>query len=187
MPDDARPNERELRAAEALARLPLETPERSAWPALAARIAATEHRPHGPRWPLALAAAAAAVLALALVLPLGGEAPPARPPAPELATPSPETALPALMAESAQLEAMLARLGDESDGSANAVLLGLELEDQLRDIDAALGDPRLPADQSLALWQQRVDLLRDYAGLRGTAQWLAVQGDELEGALVATF
>ena len=51
MPDDARLPERELTVAEAFARLPLETPERSAWPVLAARLAATEDRPRGPRSP----------------------------------------------------------------------------------------------------------------------------------------
>ena len=39
MPDDARLPERELTVAEAFARLPLETPDRSAWPVLAARLA----------------------------------------------------------------------------------------------------------------------------------------------------
>jgi len=188
MPDDIRPPERGIGVADALARLPLETPDRSAWPVLAARIAAPEHRPRGPRWPIALAAAASALLALALVLPRDGDAPTAGDDtSPELATPTPGTSLPALMAESAQLEAMLAAIGEDTDGSANAVLLGLELEDRLRDIDAALADPGLAPDQSLVLWRERVDLLRDYAGLRGTAQWLAVQGDQFEGALVAAF
>ena len=183
MPDDIRQPDRELTAAEALSRLPLETPERSAWPLLAARIHATSDRPRGPRWPFALAAAAAAVLALALVLPLR-IAGPGNPPAP--GQPGPAD-LQALMQESAQLEALLASMSGSESGSASALMLGLAFEDRLRELDATLAQPDLPADQQARLWQSRVALLRDYASLRGTEQWVAVQGGQLDGSLVATF
>lgn len=187
MPDDARLPPRELTVAEAFARLPLETPDRSAWPPLAARLAATEDRPRGPRWPFALAAVATAVLALALVLPRD-PAPPAgdggsadTPPVAGM------TDVEALMAESARLEAMLANLSDNEPGSASALLLGLEFEDRLRELDAALASPEAGDDQRAALWHQRVAVLRDYAALQGTAQWVAAQGGHYDGALVATF
>lgn len=182
MPDDIRQPDRELTVAEAFSRLPLETPERSAWPLLAARIHATSDRPRGPRWPFALAAAAAAVLALALVLPLRlGDAGPGAPGQPGPAD------LQALMQESAQLEALLASMSGSESGSASALMLGLAFEDRLRELDATLAQPDLPADQQARLWQSRVALLRDYASLRGTEQWVAVQGGQLDGSLVATF
>lgn len=185
MPDDIRQPERELTVAEALSRLPLEAPDRSAWPLLAERIHATSDRPRGPRWPFAIAAAAAAVLALALVLPLRSGAPGER--ATVLPLQPDAAGLQALMDESAKLESLLASLSRSETGSANALLLGLAFEDRLRELDAALAEPDLPAGRQALLWQARVGLLRDYAGLRGTEQWVAVQGGQLDGALVATY
>lgn len=185
MPDDIRHPERELTVAEAISRLPLDVPDRSAWPALAARINATSDRPRGLRWPFALAAAAAAVLALALVLPLRVAGPGQPTPAP--AVPAGATDLQALMQESAQLEALLASMSGSESGSASTLMLGLAFEDRLRELDAALAQPGLPADRQAQLWRTRVALLRDYASLRGTQQWVAVQGGHLDGALVATF
>lgn len=187
MPDDARLPERELTVAEAFARLPLETPDRSAWPVLAARLAATEDRPRGPRWPFALAAAAAAVLALALVLPREPTLPAGDGGTAATLPASGATTIEALMAESAQLEAMLATLSDNELGSASALLLSLEFEDRLRELDAALASPEAGEERRAALWRQRVAVLRDYAALQGTAQWVAVQGGHYDGALVATF
>lgn len=184
MPDDIRHDGRELTVAEALARLPLETPDRSAWPQLAARLHATTDRPRGPRWPFALAAAAA-VLALALVLPLRPAGPGGADAAPQGTTDAPS--LQALMQESAQLEGLLATISGNESGSANALLLGLAFEERLRDIDAALADPALADDAEALLWQRRVALLRDYASLRGTEQWVAMQGGHFEGDLVATY
>lgn len=181
MPDDARLPERQLTVAEAFARLPLETPDRSAWPVLAARLAATEDRPRGPRWPFALAAAAAAVLALALVLPREPTLPAAKPPA------AGAQDIETLMAESARLESMLATMSGNELGSASALLLGLEFEDRLGELDAALAAPGASDETRAALWRQRVAVLRDYAALQGTAQWVAVQGGHYDGALVATF
>ena len=185
MPDDIRQPGPELTVAEALSRLPLETPDRSAWPVLAARIDATSDRPRGPRWPFALAAAAAAVLALALVLPLR-PADPGQPAGPLPAQPD-AAGVQALMAESAQLEALLAALSRDEAGSASALALALAYEDRLRDLDATLAAPGLPAERQRQLWQARVGLLREYAGLRGTEQWVAMQGGRFDGALVATY
>ncbi|GAB2661706.1 hypothetical protein [Arenimonas aestuarii] len=189
MPDDIRTPPRGLSLGEAIARLPLEAPDRSAWPLLAERFDAVRKRPRGPRWPFALAAAAAAVLALALVLPIPREQAATTPEgSPSMASIAAEpTDLQELMAESAQLEALLATVSRDEVASANTLLLGLELEDRIARVDAALADPGLPDSERTDLWRQRVDTLRDYAGLQGTAQWVAVQGDQLDGALVATF
>ena len=55
-----------LSLGEALARLPLEAPARSAWPALARRLEPDRHR---LRWPLALAASLLALMLLPRGLP----------------------------------------------------------------------------------------------------------------------
>lgn len=182
---DARIPDGELTVAEAFARLPQEAPDRSAWPLLEERIAASRP-PARPRWPFLLAAAA--VLATAAVMPrLLGE--PALSP-PELVREVPAAGndrLDALMAESAQLESFISTVSSDGMASANAALLGLEFEERLQRLDTTLSDPGLDAGTRLALWQRRVALLREYAGVQGTAQWLAAQGDKLDGALVATF
>ncbi len=170
-----------LTLGDALRQLPLETPERSAWPALAAQL---QRRPRRPRWPWALAAAAA--LAAVAVLPLRQSgAPTALPMAAEVS--SEAGALQALMHESAQLEQLLSALDDPDLASASATLISLQLEDQLGQIDAQLGANDTSSAQRLALWQQRVDLLRDYAGLESTRHWLNSQGERLDGQLVAVF
>ena len=67
---DALPDGRVPTIAEAFAAMPLETPDRSAWPALSERIAAAERartRAAPRRWPLLLATAAA--LALVALIP----------------------------------------------------------------------------------------------------------------------
>jgi hypothetical protein len=183
MPDAHTPD-RELSVAEALARLPLETPDRSAWPLLERRIiAAAPARPR-PRWPFAMAAAA--VLAVAALMPRLMTPPIAPDAAPTVATAAP-VALETLMRESAQLEHFISAVADDQMSSASAAALGLEFEDRLRRIDVALSTPTLDADSRAQLWQQRVNLLREYAGVQGTSQWLAADGGTLDGALVATF
>lgn len=182
MPDAHTPD-RELSVAEALARLPLETPDRSAWPLLERRIiAAAPSRPR-PRWPFAMAAAA--VLAIAALMPRLMTPPTAPDAAPAVA--AAPVALDDLMRESAQLEHFISAVADDQMSSASAAALGLEFEDRLRRIDVALSTPTLDADSRAQLWQQRVNLLREYAGVQGTSQWLAADGGTLDGALVATF
>lgn len=176
---------------EALAALPLEAPDRSAWPALAAQLSARRRRSGWPgtkRWPLAFAAAA--VLALAVVLPLRllpdtvdrVAAAPADAP---VAAPA-DTRLAALMGESARLEALLALADDDRYASAPAAALAIDLEDRVRAVDAALagaGDP----DRRRVLWARRVGLLRELAGLESSRQWLAARGDRFDGALVLAY
>jgi hypothetical protein len=178
---DARAHDPGLPLAEALQRLPLEAPIRSAWPLIEQRIAAARPRPR-PRWPFALAAAA--VLALAALLP-GRVAPPSDAPTPVASAPA--TDVDALMAESARLEHLVSAVSPDGMASASGTLLGLEFEDRLQQIDTALSDPALGADGRAALWQLRVSLLREYAGFQGTRQYLAADGSTVDGALVATF
>jgi len=181
---DARIPDRSVTVAEAFAALPLEAPERSAWPLLDQHIAAARPRPR-PRWPFALAAAA--VLALTAVMPgvLKQQAPVID--APFVAAVEATDPLEALMAESAQLELFLSvAMADDMD-SASSTLLSLAFEDRLQRVDSALSDPDLGDGGRELLWQQRVSLLREYAGVQGTRQFLAAQGATLDGALVSTY
>jgi len=178
---DARNHDPGLPLAEALQRLPLEAPVRSAWPLLEQRIAAARPRPRA-RWPFALAAAA--VLALAALLP-GLLAPP--PPATPIVATAPAVDIDALMGESARLEHLVSAVSPQDMASASGTLLGLEFEDRLQQIDIALSDPALGTDGRAALWQLRVSLLREYAGFQGTRQYLAADGSNVDGALVAAF
>ena len=184
MPDISA-SDRELGVAEAFGRLPLETPERSAWPLLAERIAAAQPARPRPRWPIALAMAAS--LAVAALMPRLMSPPTVEPlPDPVAATAAP-VSLESLMIESAQLENYLSAVANDDMASASTAALGLEFEDRLRQLDVALSTPTLEPATRLQLWQQRVNLLRDYAGVQGTSQWLATDGKTLDGALVATF
>jgi hypothetical protein len=187
MPDAHTP-ERGLSAAEALSRLPLETPDRSAWPLLERRIIAAQPAA-GPRrrWPLALAAAA--TLAVAALMPRLLSPPVIAPTATPVATTTAPARgeLEALMTESAQLENFISAVSADDMASASAAALGLEFEDRLRRLDVALSAPTLDMQTRTQLWQQRVSLLREYAGVQGTSQWLAADGGSLDGALVATF
>ncbi|KFN50969.1 hypothetical protein P873_05020 [Arenimonas composti TR7-09 = DSM 18010] len=177
----------------ALMALPLETPDRSAWPRLAERIAAAE-RARAPRrrWPFALAAAA--VLALVALMPRwqAGTLPSPAPSSPVATAPASgvageDASLAELMSESARLEHLLAAMGGSDALSASATLVSLEFDDRLARLDTALADPSLDAEDRRLLWRHRVALLRDYAGLQGTAQWLAAEGRGGDGELVAVF
>lgn len=183
MPDDARLPERELTVAQAFDRLPLDTPDRSAWPALEAHIARQQRK--RPRWPFALAAAA--VLALAALMPGWLAKPAPTVDAPFVAAVQSTDPLDALMAESAQLEHFISAASNDAMESASTTMLSLAFEERVQRVDAALSDPSLDDASRQLLWQQRVSLLREYAGVQGTRQWLAAQGATLDGALVSTY
>ena len=187
MPDIPLPD-RELGVVEAFARLPLETPDRSAWPLLERRVIAAQPANRArPRWPFALAAAA--TLAVAALMPRLMSPPDPLPTDTAIATATPPAAgeLEALMSESARLENFISAVSADEMATASAAVLGLEYEDRLRRLDVALSSPTLDSGPRLQLWQQRVSLLRDYAGVQGTSQWLAAEGGTLDGSLVATF
>lgn len=87
-------------------------------------------------------------------------------------------------AESAQLEALVALARDERVGSAGATLMSADLDSRIGLIDAALREDGLPAAQRASLWEQRVQALRELAGVESTQRWLAAHGERYDGALV---
>lgn len=181
----------------ALAQMPLEAPDHSAWPALAARIAARGGAGGGaaapattrrlPRWPLALAASVAiGLLALPRWLDTSADAPAGAVVAGTAATPvATEAQLASLMTESSRLERLIAA-ADDGTSSATAAALSLELEDRLATLDGALQSNPDPARQ-LALWQQRVQVLRDVAAVEASRRYLASEGRNFDVALVAAY
>ena len=197
---DARIPAQELSLAEAFSALPLEAPERSAWPQLAARIDAAQKPARADarfrRWLFAGAAAAAiaavAVMPREIAAPFGVDATPAVAGTPPAAAATPDAApaafdVDSLMAESARLEYVLQQVGNDGGGSASAMALTLELEARVQQLDVALSDPALTAEQRTDLWSRRVGLLRDYVAVQGTEQWLATQGQDYDGDLVAVY
>jgi hypothetical protein len=171
--------------ATAFAALPLEAPERSAWPQLRPRLVPPAQAP-ARRWAWQLALAAGL---LAWML-----APRSPPPPGAGATAASATAgaaattadLATLMSESARLERLVAASSDDGASSASTAALGLELEDRLHALDAELEASRDPARQ-LALWQRRVQLLRNVAALEASRHYLASEGRNLDVALVAAY
>jgi hypothetical protein len=100
------------------------------------------------------------------------------------ATPAGAQRLDTLYAESARLEALLALARDDRVASAAAALLSAELDAQVAGIDVRLAQPGLDDAQRKALWQARVDALRQAAGFESTQRVLASQGDG--GALIVS-
>ena len=92
--------------------------------------------------------------------------------------------LDALYAESARLEALLSAARDDRVSSASAAVLAGALDAQVAGIDASLAQSGLDAAQRTALWQARVDALRQAAGFESTQRVLASQGDG--GALLVS-
>ena len=167
----------------ALSQLPLEAPERDAWPMLAARLSAKRR---APRWPLALAAS---LLLGLLFLPRLATSP--TPPATTATTKAAaavaaqQAQLTALMSESERLE-RLVYAADEGASSASAAAISAAYEDQLHALDAELAANRDPS-RSLLLWQQRVELLRGVAAVETSRHYLASQGGNFDVALVAAY
>lgn len=183
MPDDRRHSPTALpdpgpTLAQALAGLPLAAPERSAWPRLAARLTRRRRR----RWMAPLALAASLALIAVLLRPLL-PAPDGEATAPAAA----DTALAALMAESARLETLLGSQREPAAVPAPLAAMSLDLEERLQAVDALLADPELGERRKLPLWQARVALLHDLAGVQGTGHWLADRGDRFDAALVVAY
>jgi hypothetical protein len=93
--------------------------------------------------------------------------------------------LEALYAESARLEALLALARDDRVATGAAAALGHAFDAQVANIDAALREPALPDDTRNALWQQRVDTLRQFAGFESTQRALAASGERYDAMLVS--
>ncbi len=94
-------------------------------------------------------------------------------------------ALDHLKLQSAQLEALVALARDDRVGNASSELISNELDAGIAAVDAALAQADLAAPRRQELWQQRVDLLRQLAGMEATSRWLAAQGTSNETMLVA--
>ncbi|MCI1710630.1 MAG: hypothetical protein LKM32_03765 [Chiayiivirga sp.] len=173
---------------EALRALPPLTPPHSAWAALQTQLSAPRPSATGLRrsWWLA----AAAVLALALGLPrwLASPTPALLPPVRNIAAAASTTGdLQALMAESAQLETLIAWQQGDAVESAAAASLGVAMQHRIGQIDASLARADLKPEALLSLWQERVLRLRQLAGFDSTRHWLAANGDADQGAPVLTF
>jgi len=92
-----------------------------------------------------------------------------------------------LQSQSAQLEALIALARDERVANASSELLSSELDSGIAAVDAALSQPDLADDRRQDLWRQRVDLLRQLAGVEATSRWLAAQGASSEASLVSVY
>lgn len=90
-----------------------------------------------------------------------------------------------LYAESAQLEALVALARDDRVATGAAATLTSAYDMQVAGIDAALREPDMDAAQRTALWQQRVDALRQLAGFESTQRMLAAQGEHYDAMLVS--
>lgn len=110
-----------------------------------------------------------------------------RPKQPAIGTSADETALATLYAQSAQLEALVARMQDESFATGPAAVLAGELENRVALIDASLAQPELATAQRAVLWRERVDALRQLADFESTQRLLAAEGERYDGQLVAVY
>jgi hypothetical protein len=105
--------------------------------------------------------------------------------APATAASATTDALHKLKAQSAQLEALVAMARDDNVGNAGNELLSSELDAGIAVVDDALSQQDLADDRRQELWQQRVDLLRQLAGVEATTRWLAAQGASNDTLLVS--
>ena len=164
----------------ALRRLPLESPQRSAWPLLAGRV---QPRTRRPLWALAFAASVLALLLLPRGLPTSS---------PEQTVVTADAAttqrvnLAALKSESARLERLVAVARDDGASSATAAAWSLELEDRLHALDSELEANR-DSGRQLPLWRQRVQLLRSVAAVESSRRYLAAEGRDFDVALVSAY
>ena len=158
--DDHQFNLAQIPLAQALASLPLETPDCSAWLALALLPRGWYSNPSQTDPEPTDAASVAA-----------GES---------------RAQLAALMSESARLERLISAASDDGASSGSAAALSLVLEDKLTALDAELEAGPDPATQ-LLLWQERVDLMRNIAAVETSRHFLAAEGGNLDVALVSAY
>lgn len=151
-----------------------------------------------PRQPSPAAAATTDASAIPPATATGTDFPATAPPSPpEAPAPANVAAVPTVRAakgsaparldvlytESARLEAVLAQLPDRSAGNVAALAVSAELQDQVTHIDLALSQPALPDDTRAALWEARVDTLRQLAGVEATQRWQVALNDHGDGAV----
>lgn len=191
MPDTSRHDRAPRDWHDAFAALPLEAAPDDGWMAVTRRLDATQRRRRWSKWPLPLAAAATLLLAIAATwLSWPARQTPDRTQPPPLAgatQPSDDTdtvSLARLQAESARLEALLDYARDPRVASGTAAVIATELDARVAMIDAALMQPGLPTQRQAALWRERVQALRTFAGFESTRRWLAANGERYDAALV---
>ncbi|GAB3099402.1 hypothetical protein [Lysobacter terrae] len=90
-----------------------------------------------------------------------------------------------LKLQSAQLEALIALARDERVANASNEWLSSEIDAGIAVVDAALSQSDVAPSRQQELWQQRVDLLQQLAGVEATSRWLAAQGASNETLLVS--
>ena len=95
-----------------------------------------------------------------------------------------EIRLAGIQQESARLEALLAMAHDDRVGSGTGAMLAAQLQSRLSEIDGVLASDTIDDDERLALWDARVDTLRDLTGLETTERWFAAEGRAYDTALV---
>ena len=96
----------------------------------------------------------------------------------------PQLRLAEVQQESARLEALLAMAHDDRVGSGTGAMLAAQLQSRLSQIDSVLASDAIDDDERLALWDARVDTLRDLTGLETTERWFAAEGRAYDTALV---
>lgn len=96
-----------------------------------------------------------------------------------------EAGLESLYAESAQLEALLAAARDDRTANSGTAALTDSLDAELAAIDATLIQPGLDLPRRSGLWRQRVDTLRQLAGIETTRRLLSARGETYDAALVS--
>lgn len=161
--------------ANALQALPLEAPGQSLWPQL------QEHIPKKagwPKWPMALAASA--VLAVAVLQFQGPAIPDGAMGGSVVSTGN----LQQLMDRSAQLENDFYALQDDALSSATVIAANLSIEDRLAEIDSRLMAEAGNAD-TVALWQERIDLLSQGVSLNRTNAAYNADGRHYDLALAS--
>lgn len=107
------------------------------------------------------------------------------PPRATAMTASPERDLEPLYAESARLEELLALTRDDTIANGGIAALAEDFDAELALIDVALTQPGLDAPRRAELWHQRVDALRQLAGIETTRRLLSARGDTWNAALVS--
>ena len=95
----------------------------------------------------------------------------------KVAAPPATDPLDALYAESAQLEAVLARLPESRMANAATEALSAGLQEQVASSDMALSQAALSDDTQAQLWQARVDTLRQLTGVETTQRWQVARGE----------
>lgn len=180
MPDTTHPPPQRVPARDAFCALPQERPQRSAWPAVAAQLKRRPRR--GRRAPLWWAVAASAVLVALLIPRLQPTAPgdPGRPATTRVAATEYDPGLDALVQRSRALESRLQGM-PPALRSASAVLAAQWIAADIGAIDAALAQAR--PEEAATLWQARVVLLTELAGLQHSEAVAATGAGDLMLAL----